>query len=74
MQRLAQVMIRGGEEQRLGTARLFSAGARLLSEFVLLLQLLDELLILVAQADLRDDRARLAIDEQQRRSRAPRST
>ena len=64
MQRLAQVMIRGGEEQRLGTARLFSPGARLLGQFVLLLQLPDELLILVAQADLRDDRARLPIDEQ----------
>ena len=49
---------------RLRTARFFGARARLLGdEFCR--EFLDELFVLVAQADLRGDRARLPIDEQQ---------
>jgi hypothetical protein len=57
VQRLAQIVIGSGEEQRLGAIRFLGAGARLLGENVLTLQLLDQLLVLLAQADLRDHRA-----------------
>ena len=53
MQRLAQIVVCGGEEPRFRAARFFGAHARLFGKRVLMLQLLDELLVLVAQADLR---------------------
>ena len=65
MQRLAQVVICGAKnsdfERFASSARARACSA----ERVLALQLLDQLLVLVAQADLRDHRTRLAIDEQQ---------
>ena len=62
---MTQVVIGGREEQRFRAIGLFGACERLLRGRVLALQLPDQLLILIAQADLRDDGARLAIDEQQ---------
>src|SRR6185436_13360171 len=65
VQRLAQVVIRGCEEQRFRAIRFFGAGARLLRERVLALQLVHQLLVLVTQPDLRNYGPRLSIDEQQ---------
>ena len=53
MQRLAQVVIGGREKARLGAVRFLGARACLFGQRVLVLQLIDELLVLAAQADLR---------------------
>ena len=65
MQRLAQIVVGGREEARFRPACFFGAQRAPLGGRVLFLQFLDELLVLVAQAYLCGDCARLAIHEKE---------